>query len=73
MSQINGSFSAEMRAQIARKQITTADLATELGISKSTVYRLLNGERKWSFDLATRAGIWVGLDFSTILKSEVSK
>jgi len=42
-------------------------LAQELNISKSTAYRLLNGEQSWSFDQATRAGIWAGLDFSLLI------
>jgi transcriptional regulator with XRE-family HTH domain len=67
MSQINATFAGEIRAQLARKQLTTAQLAQELNISKSTAYRLLNGEQSWSFDQATRAGIWAGLDFSLLI------
>ena len=63
-------FSAELRAQLARKQLTSRGLAVELGISPSQAGRLLKGQSPWSLKKATQAASWSGLDFVSIFSSE---
>ena len=67
MSSLNGVFAGEMRAQIARKQLTSGELASELHLSSSTVNRLLTGKQTWSLVNATLAANWAGLDLSDFL------
>ena len=67
MPSINENFAAEMRAQIARKQLTSSDLALELQLSNSSVSRLLSGRQSWSLDNAITAVAWAGLDLSDFL------
>lgn len=62
MSSFNAQFSAEVRAQLARKQLTSAQLAQGLGLSSSTISRLLSGQQRWSIDQANRASKWLGAD-----------
>ena len=52
---------------MARKQLTSRDLAEELHLSYSQVSRLLNGKSKWFLDNATLAANWAGLDLSDFL------
>ena len=66
MPSINENFAAEMRAQLARKQLTSRDLADELHLSYSSASRLLNGKAKWSLDTATRAALFAGLTLSEV-------
>jgi len=63
----NEIFAGEMRAQIARKQLTSGELASELHLSSSTVNRLLTGKQTWSLVNATLAANWAGLDLSDFL------
>ena len=72
MPLIQETFSAEMRAQIARKQLSSGDLANELDLSASQVNRLLRGNSRWSLDQATRAATWAGLDVVSIFSGRES-
>ena len=67
MPLINEKFATEMRAQIARKQLSSGALASELGLSASQVSRLLGGRANWSLETAARAAEWAGLNFESIL------
>jgi len=64
MSKINSTFSEELRAQIARKQLTSGDLVSILNKSKASVSRLVNGERAWTLEDAAVAADWAGLELS---------
>ena len=64
MQLANDKFAAEMRAQIARKQLSSKELAANLGMSYATLNRLLSGKQNWSLDQATRAALLIGLNLS---------
>lgn len=56
---LSETFSAEVRANLARRQLTVGQLATELGISEATAYRwLARGE--WPLNEANAAATWFG-------------
>lgn len=67
MPSTNENFASEMRAQIARKRLTSSDLALELQLSNSSVNRLLSGKQIWSLANATKAARWAGLELSEVL------
>ena len=67
MSLTSHNFAAEMRAQIARNQLTLGELADELSLSTRQVSRLVNGESKWSLDNALKAASWAGLSITDFL------
>lgn len=51
---------AVVRAEVARRKIRTAELAALLDLSRTTVWRRLNGE--YPFDVAELAAIAAHLD-----------
>ena len=67
MNLTSQSFATELRGEIARKQLTSGDLATILKVSPSTVSRLINGEKSWTLDQALTASKWAGLSIYDFL------
>jgi transcriptional regulator with XRE-family HTH domain len=45
MSQMTENLRAELRAEIARRRIKQTDLARELGVSRTHLSNMLNGQR----------------------------
>ena len=45
MSQMTENLRAELRAEIARRRIKQVDLAKELGVSRTHLSNMLNGQR----------------------------
>jgi len=43
-------FSAQVRAHLAFRRQTVADLSAAVGISEATLYRRLNEGRRWPLD-----------------------
>ena len=43
-------FSAQVRAHLAFRRQTVADLANAVGVSEATLYRRLNEGRSWPLD-----------------------
>lgn len=68
MNLTSQTFSTELRAQMARKQLASGDLALALSVSKSTASRLVNGEKNWTLDQARTASEWAGLPISQIME-----
>jgi hypothetical protein len=60
-STLSSRFSAEVRANLARRQQAVGALAEHLGISEATAYRWLNGGQ-WPLNEADAAARWFGFD-----------
>ncbi|WP_328856854.1 helix-turn-helix domain-containing protein [Williamsia herbipolensis] len=41
---------ANVRAELARRQVTVAELATRLQVGRSSIFRRLNGDLPWTVD-----------------------
>lgn len=68
MTSTNEIFAANLRAEIARKQLISSDLVDVLHKPKSSVYRLIRGEQIWSLTDATYAAEWVGVSLTKLFK-----
>lgn len=56
-----------VHSRIWRKKISQRALATELGITQSTLSRKLHGERPWTLDEVIIASRFLGVAPSTLL------
>lgn len=70
MTSTNATFAANLRAEIARKQLTSSDLVDVLKKPKSSVYRLLNGQQIWALQDAGKAAEWVGVPLVKLFEGE---
>lgn len=58
---------AEVRAQLARKQRSVAELAAHIGISEATLYRRL-GDGDWSLDEIASTAKFFEMNFWQFLR-----
>lgn len=65
-------FSAQVRAQLAFRRLSVADLASGTGISDATIYRRINEGSRWPLDQAGDVAVWLGFeDIADMLKTGV--
>jgi len=57
---------AEIRAGLARKSLTQDQLATQLGLSRTGVYRRLRGEVAFSADELVHTAAFIGVALDTL-------
>lgn len=55
-------FSAQVRAHLAFRRLSVADLATGTGISDATIYRRINEGSRWPLDQAGEVAAWFGYE-----------
>lgn len=58
---------AAIRAEIARRRISAKDLAQNLGVSRTTLWRRLNGHAAIDVDELTRMAAVIGVPISALL------
>jgi hypothetical protein len=62
------SVAANLRAEIARRQLRQADLAAIWGVSEMAVSRRVNGAVPLSADQTVAAAAWLGLDVADLFR-----
>ena len=60
-------FTAEVRAELARKRRTQRELAAALEVDESTVNRWLTERGDWPLSAAIAAAEWLGVQPSVLL------
>jgi transcriptional regulator with XRE-family HTH domain len=60
-------FTAEVRAELARQRRTQRDLAAALEVDESTLGRWLTGRSDWPLSAALAAADWLGVKPSALL------
>lgn len=63
---------ANVRAELARRQLRQSDLGTALGWSQQKVSYLLRAERQWSVDDVHDTAVYLGLDAEVLLREGVA-
>lgn len=63
---------AELRAQMARKQASIADLADILGLEPRAARRRYDGEKPMTVSEIDRAAAWLGIDRQQLLQVEAA-
>jgi transcriptional regulator with XRE-family HTH domain len=61
---------AVVRAELARRKIRGGDLAVVLGLSRTTMWRRLNGEHPFDVDELTAVAKHLGLSTAELLPDE---
>lgn len=65
----SSSFSAEVRAQLARQRKSPSDLAAEIGISRATLHRRLSDDSPWPLDDAVIACAYLEVPLRSMLEA----
>lgn len=63
----SSTFSAEVRAQLARQRRTADELAVVLGVHEVTVRRRLNDQGEWPLDDVMQTCQFLGTDLQEML------
>ena len=58
-----------VKAELARRDLSGADLVPVLGIGRNAVYARLNGERPFETDELAKIVEFLGIDMDTLLAS----
>lgn len=58
---------ANVRAELAARRISGTALAMALGITRSTMYRRLDGTSKWPVDDVEKTANFLGVDVRSLL------
>lgn len=67
----SATVTANIRAELARRNLTAATLAEGVGMQRSTAYRRLSGETRWSVDEVDLVAQYLGVTPDSLLKVAV--